>query len=631
MKRSMRFLRGAILLPCALFLTTAQAATEQEKLAAIQNGLAHLYAIQQPGGYWDYFGAYEQSITGAAAYAFLSQQDRWPAAKTAQYQTGVDKAMQYLLATATFVTVGTRSDGAVICPGGAATCPAVYWYGNGETTYTTGLVAPAISLYGLSKGASAVATNSGPLAGMTWAQIAQAITNTFAHGQSTAASGNRRGGWRYFPGTGDSDSSTTQWAVISLLYDADLGAVMPAILKTDLAFWLAVVQAADGSVCYQPGAICDHSDTGGWLLAKKLVGAGLDPAVIHAMQFLSTNWTEDANGTWFGNFGHPYATWSVYKGLGTTVGLLDTTHIGPPLKTDCGASRNALPGNPPGSVPCNWWEDYNEYLVTTQNGDGSWGGYSNWVDPLSTAFYVNILAAVAIPPNHAPIAQCKNVTVPADAACVASASVDNGSYDPDAGDTITLSQTPAGPYHLGSNPVVLTVKDQYGAEGVCAATVTVVDQTPPTVTSSVAMSSLWPPDHTLINVGLSANATDNCVASLVLGVKVYGTEDDEIQTGDGNFSPDAKDLKPGTLRLRSERTGTGDGRIYLIVTTATDGAPNLGVSCSTVVVAKSQSSANKTAIAAAAAAAKAYCEAHNGAPPAGYVVIGDGPVIGPLQ
>ena len=305
--------------------------------------------------------------------------------------------------------------------------------------------------------------------------------------------------------------------------------------------------------------------------------------------------------------------------------------IGPPLKTDRGASRGALPGNPPGAAPCNWWEDYNEYLVKTQNPDGSWTGYDNWIDPLSTAFYINILAAVAIPPNHAPVAKCKNVTVPADAACTASASVDAGSFDPDSGDTITMSQTPAGPYKLGSTSVTLTVKDNFGAEGVCTATVTVVDQTAPTVTSSVAMASLWPPQHDMVNVGLSARSSDNCTAAPAITVKVFGNEDDETATGDGAFAPDANNLAPGTLRLRSERKGDGDGRVYLIVSTATDASSNAGASCSTVVVPKSQSKADQAAVTAAAAAAMAYCTAHNGAPPAGYFVIGDGPVIGPKQ
>jgi hypothetical protein len=71
--------------------------------------------------------------------------------------------------------------------------------------------------------------------------------------------------------------------------------------------------------------------------------------------------------------------------------------------------------------------------------------------------------------------------------------------------------------------------------------------------------------------------------------------------------------------------------VYLNVVTATDAAGNLGVSCSTVVVPQSQSNAAINAVDAAAAAARTFCAANNGAPPPGYVVVGDGPVIGPKQ
>ncbi len=72
------------------------------------------------------------------------------------------------------------------------------------------------------------------------------------------------------------------------------------------------------------------------------------------------------------------------------------------------------------------------------------------------------------------MAQCTNVTVAADASCTANASIDNGSYDPDAGDVITLTQTPPGPYQAGDTSVTLTVTDSYGASRSCTATVTVV-------------------------------------------------------------------------------------------------------------------------------------------------------------
>src|SRR5713226_4324951 len=81
----------------------------------------------------------------------------------------------------------------------------------------------------------------------------------------------------------------------------------------------------------------------------------------------------------------------------------------------------------------------------------------------------------SLTPNQPPVAQAHDVNAIADSNHTAIASVDNGSYDPDAGDTITITQTPAGPYPVGATLVVLTVVDSRGATAQANATVTVVD------------------------------------------------------------------------------------------------------------------------------------------------------------
>jgi hypothetical protein len=78
-------------------------------------------------------------------------------------------------------------------------------------------------------------------------------------------------------------------------------------------------------------------------------------------------------------------------------------------------------------------------------------------------------------PNHPPVAQAHDVNEVADSNHTASASVDNGSYDPDQGDVITLIQTPPGPYPVGTTSVILTVVDSQGAASQANATVTVLD------------------------------------------------------------------------------------------------------------------------------------------------------------
>jgi hypothetical protein len=373
---------GAMALPGA-----ALAATNADIVTSIDKALANLASQQNADGSWNY-GGYNQAITGAAVSAFLSQQSLW-GSNAAAYQTIVNNGMNYLLGTAALSTVTTRLDGSAACPGGVASCNGVYWYGSGETTYTTGLVAQSIAQYGALKGAGSVATLSGPLGGLTWGQISQGVVNVYTAGQTTV-NNTLRGGWRYAPGTQDSDGSTTQWAVISSIFGASLGAQTPPIVKSELNnYWLANIQAGDGSGCYQPGYLCEFSDTGSLLLGLAFVGKGTSDAQVQkALNWLNTNWTQATDGGWYGNFGNPYAMYAVYKSLSEQIGKTDNTWI-----TNLSSCGTLDPG-----VACNWWQNYNQWLVSNQNGDGSWNGVAYWTGPLATAFDVQVLGGEYIPP-----------------------------------------------------------------------------------------------------------------------------------------------------------------------------------------------------------------------------------------
>jgi hypothetical protein len=111
---------------------------------------------------------------------------------------------------------------------------------------------------------------------------------------------------------------------------------------------------------------------------------------------------------------------------------------------------------------------------------------------------------------------------------------------------------------------------------------------------------------------------------------VYSDEPDLDILGSGNFSPDAKNIGVGTLRLRSERSGNENGRVYLIVVQATDASGKTGFCATTVTVTHDQSKASKDSVAAQAAAAQAYFLT-NLIPPPGFVQVGVGPVVGPKQ
>ncbi|HYI00786.1 immunoglobulin-like domain-containing protein, partial [Hyalangium sp.] len=83
--------------------------------------------------------------------------------------------------------------------------------------------------------------------------------------------------------------------------------------------------------------------------------------------------------------------------------------------------------------------------------------------------------------NRPPVARCHDVTVPADPVCGATDSVDDGSYDPDVGDTFRCVRTSGEPDSTGSRRVTLTCTDAAGLSSSCEATVTVKEWGPLTL------------------------------------------------------------------------------------------------------------------------------------------------------
>lgn len=153
------------------------------------------------------------------------------------------------------------------------------------------------------------------------------------------------------------------------------------------------------------------------------------------------------------------------------------------------------------------------FTVTVQVSDGR-GGSSEQTFTI----------AVPAPSNRPPVANCHDLTRSADSgSCqvvITPQEVDAASSDLD-GDPVTLTLSPAGPYSLGMTSVILIVTDDKGESSQCAATITVNDTTPPTVTAPADINVGADPGQCSANLTPgSATANDDCAGTVnVTGVR----------------------------------------------------------------------------------------------------------------
>ena len=130
-----------------------------------------------------------------------------------------------------------------------------------------------------------------------------------------------------------------------------------------------------------------------------------------------------------------------------------------------------------------------------------------------------------------------------------------------------------------SHLVTLRVTDSAGATDTDEVTVLVRDTTPPDVEIFTFPMVLWPPNHRLAQVSAVVNADDICSPTTTILTSLTSDEpDDGVGIGDGHTTGDIRDADVGTadfdFRLRAERAGTGDGRVYSVVYSATDMSGN---------------------------------------------------------
>jgi M6 family metalloprotease-like protein len=154
----------------------------------------------------------------------------------------------------------------------------------------------------------------------------------------------------------------------------------------------------------------------------------------------------------------------------------------------------------------------------------------------------------------------------------------------DADVEITSNELPI--YPLGDTTVTFTATDDSGNTVSKSMVVHVIDTTPPEISVTVSPDTLWPPNHKMVDITATVTVTDICDANpaVILASVTSDEPDDAIGNGDGHT---VDDIQIGTtleFKLRAERAGEGDGRVYTITYTAIDASGNSASASATVIV-----------------------------------------------
>lgn len=123
---------------------------------------------------------------------------------------------------------------------------------------------------------------------------------------------------------------------------------------------------------------------------------------------------------------------------------------------------------------------------------------------------------------------------------------------------------------VDSFTVNLTVDDGYDTSS-CAATIHINDLRPPVIEVREDWLELWPPNHRYHEITpemMILSVEDACgnpidiASGLVVEVR---SDEPEISSGDGHKREDMKVTCPNLVKVRAERMGSGNGRVYTIV------------------------------------------------------------------
>lgn len=126
----------------------------------------------------------------------------------------------------------------------------------------------------------------------------------------------------------------------------------------------------------------------------------------------------------------------------------------------------------------------------------------------------------------------------------------------------------------GPHEVILVVNDGFFDSDPDTVAIEIVDTTPPELSVTGLPTEIWPPNHKMVRVTPRVVATDLCDGDDVHVTLVITSNEADDGLGDGTTTGDWTIRSPSDFDLRAERSGTGSGRVYSLVWTATDSSGN---------------------------------------------------------
>ena len=148
-------------------------------------------------------------------------------------------------------------------------------------------------------------------------------------------------------------------------------------------------------------------------------------------------------------------------------------------------------------------------------------------------------------------------------------------------------------FPLGTSTVTWTATDDSGNTGSAIQKVVIVDTTPPVITVALSPAVLWPPNHKLVPITASITVQDACDPKPTVKLVSITSSEPDNGVGDGDTTGDIQGAVLQTddraFLLRSERSGPGGGRVYIVTYKASDASGNTTTQQATVTVPKNQS------------------------------------------